>query len=203
MRLLLGAVALAVVAGCGGGSAESLGEAAPSDAPSDHRLAPAPSARTSTAPVPLPARSSPSPSPDRAFTATAGTATAGTATAGPARRTSPAGSPSPRPAPTATAGTVTVTDDDSGRTVRLVRGQHLRVRLSQGTWDPPTSSTDKVVVRRSSTGGYPSDQPVDATFEAVGAGRADVTAQSDAACFHTEPRCLMAQREWRVSVIVG
>ena len=202
MRLLLGAVALALGAGCGG-SAESLGEAAPSDAPSDHRLLPAPSTATSTAPVPLPARRSPSPAPARTVSATVGTATAGTATAGPGRLSSPAASPSPRPTPTAVAGTVTVTDDDSGTTVRLVRGQHLRVRLSQGTWDPPISSADTVVVRRSSTGGYPTDQPVDATFEAVGAGRADVTAQSDAACFHTEPRCLMAQREWRVSVVVS
>lgn len=98
---------------------------------------------------------------------------------------------------------MTVTDEDSGTTVRLARGQHLRVRLSQGTWDPPTSSADAVVVRRSSTGGYPSDQPVDATFDAVGAGQADVTAQSDAACFHTEPRCMMAQHEWRVTVVVS
>jgi hypothetical protein len=98
---------------------------------------------------------------------------------------------------------VTVTDEDSGTTVRLTGGQHLRVRLSQGTWDPPVSSADKVVVRRSSTGGYPTDQPVDAMFDAAGAGTADVTAQSDAACFHTEPRCMMAQREWRVTVVVS
>jgi hypothetical protein len=96
-----------------------------------------------------------------------------------------------------------VTDDDSGATVHLTVGQHLRVRLSQGTWDPPVSSADGVVVRRKSSGGYPTDQPVDATFDAVGRGSADVTAQSDAACFHTEPRCLMASRQWQVHVIVG
>jgi hypothetical protein len=96
-----------------------------------------------------------------------------------------------------------VTDDDSGSTVHLSVGQHLRVRLSSGTWDPPVSSADGVVVRRTSSGGYPSDQPVDATFDAVGSGNADVTAQSDAACFHTEPRCMMASREWRVRVVVS
>ncbi len=101
------------------------------------------------------------------------------------------------------AGTVTVTDGDSGTTVRLAAGQRLRVRLTNGTYDPPESSADRVVVRRSSSGGYPSDQPVDATFEAVGKGSADVTATSDAACFHTEPRCMMASREWRVTVVVG
>lgn len=97
---------------------------------------------------------------------------------------------------------VTVTDDDSGTTVRLRRGQHLRVRLSTGPWDPPVSSVDGVVVRRSSTGGYPSDSPVDATFDAVGVGSADITAQSDAACFHVEPRCMMASRQWQVRVTV-
>jgi len=97
---------------------------------------------------------------------------------------------------------VTVTDDDSGATVHLAVGQRLRVRLSQNTYDPPTSSADRVVVRRSSSGGYPSDQPVDATFEAAAAGQADVTTQTDAACFHTEPRCMMPQREWRVTVVV-
>jgi hypothetical protein len=98
---------------------------------------------------------------------------------------------------------VTVTDDDSESTVHLRVGQHVRVRLSSGTWDPPVSSAASVVARRSSSGGYPSDQSVDATFEAVGKGTADVTAQSDAACFHTEPRCMMASREWRVHVVVG
>jgi hypothetical protein len=96
-----------------------------------------------------------------------------------------------------------VTDDDNDATVHLRVGQHLRVRLSQGTWDPPVSSADRVVVRRSSSGGYPSDQPVDATFDAAGGGTADVTAQSDAACFHTEPRCLMASRQWQVHVTVS
>jgi hypothetical protein len=98
---------------------------------------------------------------------------------------------------------VTVTDDDSESTVHLRIGQHLRVRLSSGTWDPPVSSAGSVVVRHTSQGGYPSDQPVDATFDAVGKGTADVTAESDAACFHTEPRCLMASRQWRVHVVVS
>lgn len=87
--------------------------------------------------------------------------------------------------------------------MHLVVGQHLRVRLTSGTWDPPQSSAERVAVRRSTTGGYPTGQPVDATFDAVGRGTADVTTQSDAACFHTEPRCMMAQRGWRVTVVVG
>jgi len=97
---------------------------------------------------------------------------------------------------------VTVTQDDHDATVHLAVGQHLRVRLAQGMWDPPSSSAEAVVVRRSSTGGYPNDQPVDATFDAVARGDATVTAQSDAACFHTEPRCMMASRGWQVHVVV-
>ena len=98
---------------------------------------------------------------------------------------------------------MTVTDGDSGMTVHLARGQHLRVRLSSGTWDAPVSSTEGVLVRRSSAGGYPSSYPVDATFDAVGVGTSDVTAQSDAACFHTQPRCMMASRQWQVRVTVS
>jgi hypothetical protein len=96
-----------------------------------------------------------------------------------------------------------VTEDDSGATVYLATGQRLRVLLRQGTWDPPESTNSGVAVRRTSSGGYPSDQPVDATFEAISRGTADVTAQSDAACFHTEPRCMMASRQWEVHVVVG
>jgi hypothetical protein len=153
-----------------------------------------------------PAQSSPDPAvAPEPVTAQAqpGAAYAGTATAAPARRSTPPPSPSPRRTPTPVAGTVTVTDDDSGSTVHLVSGQHLRVRLSQGTWDPPDSTDSAVVARRSSSGGYPSDQPVDAVFDAVGRGSAQVTAQSDAACFHTQPRCLMATRQWQVSVVVS
>lgn len=101
-----------------------------------------------------------------------------------------------------TAGTVLVTDGANGSTVQLRVGQRLEVRLSQDTYDPPVSSADTYLVRRSSTGGYPSAEPADAVFEAVAHGTADVTATTDAACFHTEPRCLMPTRLWVVHVTV-
>jgi hypothetical protein len=44
---------------------------------------------------------------------------------------------------------------------------------------------------------------VDAVFGAAKRGTADVTAESDAACFHTEPRCMMASRQWQVRVSVS
>src|SRR4051794_28737535 len=204
MRLLPGLAAVVLVTACGASSTGSLAQPSPAQTLPDNRVSPAPTAATpvpsTKPPAPLPTRSerAPSPSPIGVVSATAGTGSTG-----PGRVTSPAASPSPRPSPSAVAGTVTVTDDDAGTTVHLTAGQRLRVRLTKSTYDPPESSADRVVVRRSSSGGYPSDQPVDATFEGVAKGSADVTAMSDAACFHTEPRCMMAQREWRVTVVVG
>ena len=99
--------------------------------------------------------------------------------------------------------TVVVADADSGATIHLRIGQQVRVELERDTWDPPISSDNAVLARRSATGGYPTDQAVDALFEAVKAGTADVSTQTDAACFHTEPRCLMPTRLWQVHVIVG
>lgn len=108
----------------------------------------------------------------------------------------------PAPKPTTAPATVGVTDSSSGSTVRLRIGQRLRVRLSEDSYAPPVSSSEQTLVRRSSAGGYPSDQPVDATFEALAAGSVDVTAATDYACFHTEPRCLRPSRLWTVHVIV-
>ena len=108
-------------------------------------------------------------------------------------------------APTPTTGSrtsSTVVDTDSGRTVFLRSGQLLKVHLSNGTWDPPVSSAPGVVQRQSSTGGYPTSAPVAALFQAVASGSADVTATSDAACFHTSPRCLMPTRQWTLHVVV-
>ena len=99
-------------------------------------------------------------------------------------------------------GTMTVSEADTGRAVTLSAGQLLRVQLRSGTWDPPQSSLAAVVAPRSSTGGYPSSRPVDASFAAVAAGRADVSAQSDADCFHARPRCLMAVRQWQLHILV-
>jgi hypothetical protein len=126
-------------------------------------------------------------------------ATSTTASPAPLRR------PTPSPAPATLRPTATVTvlrDGDAGSTIHMRVGQRIRVQLQQGTWDPPTSSADRVVAPRSSTGGYPTDQPVDALFEAVAPGTADLGAQSDAACFHTEPRCLMPTQLWQVHVVV-
>ncbi len=203
MRLAV--CALVLVAGCGGAGDPVLQQAQGGSTPSSiggaesqdasPRSSPATNGATpgSTAsPLPTPQRASASPE--------SSTIGSGSASTGPGGASSPTAS---RPTPSRSQGTVTVTQDDDGQTVRLAVGDRLRVRLTTGTWAPPVSSEPAVVIRRSTSGGYPSDQPVDAAFEALASGRAEVSAESDAACFHTEPRCMMAQQQWRVTVIVG
>jgi hypothetical protein len=139
-------------------------------------------------------------------------ATAGRAASGPGRLVTPgpaaSSSPgrSPRPAASATtpapAGSTSVSDADSGKTVSLQVGELLKVYLGNGTWDPPVSSDERVAARQSSTGGYPSSSPVYAVFRALTKGSAELTSTSDAACFHTNPRCLMPTRQWTVHAIV-
>lgn len=211
MRLVVGLAVLALATACGGSSAVQELRAQPPSGVLSPPAATQPPLVTLPVGSPQPHRTAQAPpdvaaSPEPAGAVvpnpTAAYAGTGTATSGPGRVSSPAASPRPRPTPTAVDGTVTVTDEDSGTTVHLVVGQHLRVRLTSGTWDPPVSSTD-VVVRQSSSGGYPSDAPVDAVFGAAKRGTADVTAESDAACFHTEPRCMMASRQWQVRVSVS
>ena len=175
---------LLLVAACGGEPSTTLGASTP----------------TARATVATPT-ASPASTPAVATTAraSAGTGQASIAGAsspgGPPRTTSPA---TIRP----TAGTTTVSDDDSGSTVHLHTGDRLQVHLTQGSYDPPVSSSG-ALVRRSSSGGYPTAQPITAVFEAVTHGVADISTTSDAACFHTEPRCMMPTREWIVHVTVS
>jgi hypothetical protein len=93
-------------------------------------------------------------------------------------------------------------DDADGTTVHLVRGQHLQVRLSRGSYDPPMSSRPASVVRRRTAGGYPGTHPVEADFQALASGPAEITATTDAGCLHGRPRCLIPQRLWTLHVVV-
>ena len=150
--------------------------------------------------------SSPVASPQTSAVATA------TRTADPAPRVSPVAgygtgtpvysSPTAAPPQRATAGTTVVTHSDTGTTIHVRRGDHVEVRLTQDSYDPPTSSDAAVASRQSSEGGYPSSAPVDAVFAATGAGTADLTAFSDYACFHSSPMCLRPTRTWVVHVVV-
>ena len=95
-------------------------------------------------------------------------------------------------------------EDDSGRTIALRVGQQLRVTLGrQGQQWQPAQSSSAAVVRRSTQGGYPGSEPMVAVFEAQSRGQAQVSASTDLACFHTEPRCLAPQQQWSVTVTVS
>lgn len=182
--LAWGVIALAVAAGCAGSS-------------DTQSLSPGPTAS--------PPDATQSPTSRPAVSASGPVATLTLAPTGSARPTTPTAAPSDtaaRPTGTPTPGNLVVTDADNGTTVRLHPHDRLEVRLSEDSYDPPTSSQPVVLVRRGSTGGYPSASPVVATFEALGKGTSDVSTTSDYACFHTSPRCLRPTRMWSIQVIV-
>jgi hypothetical protein len=109
-------------------------------------------------------------------------------------------------APGASASTVRhLHKDDSGRTIHVTVGDSIRVRLPGGSggYHVPRTSDRDVLRRTSSSGGYPSDEDARASFRARHRGTADLTSYTDYKCLHTEPRCLPAQREWVVHVVVS
>lgn len=114
----------------------------------------------------------------------------------------PSSSPVPTPTVSATApsGDVTVGRDDNNRHIVLRRGQRLIVQLDGG-WTVPESSNE-AIVRRDGGKEEPDYSSTHAEFTALAAGTADVSASSDAACFHTEPRCMMPSMLWQVHVTV-
>jgi len=101
-------------------------------------------------------------------------------------------------AATVTWGTTTVTVADNQTTVTLRLGQRLVVSLASN-FDPPTV-TGPALAPLSVTGGFPTGQPVSATYRAVARGTVDVRSQTDAACFHTPPYCAMPVMLWVVHV---
>lgn len=96
---------------------------------------------------------------------------------------------------------VTVTEADNGTTVTIFAGQTLGVSLPS-YFRPPTVS-GSVLAQVSSTGGYPTGQPVSALYRAVTLGTADVSSQTDYPCLHTTPpTCAVPQMLWLVHVNV-
>ncbi|HWE89621.1 MAG TPA: hypothetical protein VG317_09185 [Pseudonocardiaceae bacterium] len=90
-------------------------------------------------------------------------------------------------------------------TVHLNVGQRVLVELSGNStmgWHQPTSD-GSAIVRRVAFGGFPTNFPAVGLFVAVRPGAATISAQSDAACFYSQPPCLIPVQLWRVSVLVG
>jgi Cellulose binding domain len=95
---------------------------------------------------------------------------------------------------------VTVTEADSGTTVTLLYGQTLGVSLPSA-YRPPTVN-GPALRQVSTSGGYPTGQPVSAVYRAVAAGEADVNTVTDMDCFHTTPPCAAPVKLWTVHVLV-
>jgi hypothetical protein len=139
-----------------------------------------------------------------------GTAAAGTASAAPGTITyvSPGPAvPPPRPRVIEAARQGTLTEPDNGDTVILRLGKPVRVVLGKRIgfmWDQPVATGHRplALLRTSASGGYPTRLPARATFVAVRVGRAFLFSLTDAPCLHAKPRCMIAQRLWRVTIIV-
>jgi hypothetical protein len=95
---------------------------------------------------------------------------------------------------------VTVTQADSQRTVTLLVGQTLGVSLGAEFLTPAISGA--AVVRVSSSGGYPTGQPLAALYRAVAPGSVDITTHSDYACLHSSPPCAVPIALWTLHVNV-
>jgi hypothetical protein len=153
---------------------------------------------TPTPPVPASATPSPTPSAAPATTAPAGTTPPATRAA-----THPPTTSAPRATTSApSAGLVTLTEQDSGRTVRVARGTTIVVRLDGGQvapWSAADTSDGTVVRRTSATTGEGSSR---ATFRAVGDGTANLSAAAHPRCRDVRPSCGAPDRSWRVKVVV-
>lgn len=110
--------------------------------------------------------------------------------------------PSSPPASSPPAGgpDVAVGDPDNQSTVTLVVGQTLGVTLGAEFLPPTVSGT--ALARVSTSGGYPTGQPLAALYRAVAPGSVDVATRSDYACLHATPPCAVPIRLWTVHVNV-
>lgn len=136
----------------------------------------------------------------------AGSASAGTGSAAPAITVpGPVTTTGPKPAvPPPATGSVTLTAADNGRVVSVRAGQTVAVVLAPDfeAWHRPAAAGG-ALRGVSASGGFPGRQPARAVFVAVAPGTAVLSAESDAACLHAHPRCMIAQQLWHVTVRVS
>lgn len=104
--------------------------------------------------------------------------------------------------PAAGNGVVVLSDADNGRTVQVNRGDAVAVFFPgcQGGFDFQPATATAPLQRYRARGRNPGG--ASAVFSAMATGTSMVTAVSDAACFHSSPACLAAQRNWQVTVQV-
>ena len=108
---------------------------------------------------------------------------------------------SPAASPSASApADVEVDNADSGRTVSLVTGQHLRVRLvaPQGEqWQGPATTQGLYLLDYREN-----ERETTARLHALRAGTFELRARTDRRCFHTGEPCPQAFSEWSLQVVV-
>ena len=95
---------------------------------------------------------------------------------------------------------VTVGQADTQSTITLQVGQTLGVSLSY-TYKPLTVSGSALNLT-STSGGYPTGQPLAALLRAVSAGTVTLSTQTDDPCLHTTPPCARPVALWTIRVIV-
>lgn len=95
---------------------------------------------------------------------------------------------------------VTVTQADNQRTVTLFVGQTLGVALGPDFVTPVVSGP--ALARAATSGGYPTGQPLAASYRAVAAGSVDITSRTDYACLHASPPCALPTTLWTLHVNV-
>jgi hypothetical protein len=119
----------------------------------------------------------------------------------PAADPAPAGTCTPRRLPSSYAGAVALTEADNGRTIQVARGDAVGVFFPgcRGFDFQPAIATAPLV-RYRAHGANPGD--ASAVFATPSTGTATITATTDGPCFHSDPACLAAQQDWRVTINV-
>lgn len=112
----------------------------------------------------------------------------------------PASSPPVSQSVTPTGSTINVGPGDNGGTFTMLVGQTLTVSLPN--YYDPTKVSGNSLALVSSTGGFPTGQPLVAVYRAVAGGLVDVSSQTDATCLHTSPPCAIPVALWIVHVKV-
>jgi Cellulose binding domain len=97
-------------------------------------------------------------------------------------------------------GDINLTEADNQTTVTMAAGQTLHVSLPVNY--RPFTLTNPALILKSSTGGYPTAQPLSALFQAVGAGSLDLSTLYDTPCNHDPTPCPGPYRPWTVHVTI-
>jgi hypothetical protein len=95
---------------------------------------------------------------------------------------------------------VTVGQADTQSTIYLAVGKTLGVSLPSAY--KPLTVSGSALNLVSTSGGYPTGQPLAALFRAMSSGTVTLSTQTDDPCFHTTPPCARPVANWTITVIL-